>query len=297
MMKTIIKGQNQTPLGKIRSKNKFFNKSEEKIKMYKSYKINVLSLILLVLLASCTIYVPSEDLVDNTRFSVNEDFSFDIVPDTQTRIIVLGINGSIHISGTSGNQVRIWGKRIVESESYNDADEHLDHLRVEVERDEDDILVKTIQPSNSGGRNYKVTYYVEVPYDWDVEVELINGPVDIDSIDGDIWADQVNGNIDLNNTAGNVSVESTNGNIYGDLSIPHHGYCEMRLVNGNIYLMIPRGLDADVAASVVNGFVTVENLTFQYITQSRESVSGIIGNGGTDIELSAVNGNITLRGN
>lgn len=265
--------------------------------MYNILKNNILCWCLLIFSTGCTIYGPLDDEVSNTQFAVHEEFSYQIIPDHQEACILEGIDGTVEFVGTRFNEILIWGERIVESESVSDANAHLDYLNVEVLTKQDQIFVKTQQPSNTHGRNYKVNYHVQVPEHMDISVEQVNGPVSVNAFQSNISCHVVNGNINLTAIEGNVLVGATNGNIYCDNQLPYKGYCEMHLVNGNMELRIPRNTHAELYATIMNGNIGVYNLPFQCISQDQHHIRGILGDGNGDISLSTINGIIAVRAN
>jgi len=264
--------------------------------MFKILKNKVLGLVLLALFSGCNIYAPIDDDVHDHDFSVKEKFNYQIIPADQDYLKLEGINGTIRINATLNNELLIWGERIVGSESYSDADEHLDYLRVEVTTYEDYVSVRTIQPSNSHGRSYEVDYHIEVPFFWDVAVQQVNGPVMVDSLRGTLWCDLVNGNMHVTRLEGSLFSGITNGNFLGEIYLPESGTCDLHMVNGNIDLRIPEETQAELNAGVTNGSISVINLPLSYISQSRTHIYGILGNGNAEISLGTVNGIIMVRG-
>ncbi len=265
--------------------------------MYNLIKFSMISTIIITFVTGCTIYTPlDDDEVDNNHHSVSSTFAYNIQPDGQKKLSLEGINGSVHIVGTDDTMIRIEGERIVGSDSEEDADRHLDYLRVEIHEYRDVIEVQTIQPASSEGRDYRVNYEIHIPHDWNVCFVLANGNATLDSLSGDICGEIVNGEFILHEDRGNIAVGATNGNILADIQIPFEGYCEMAVVNGNINLTIPKETDAELHASVVNGIISVGNLTMNYLSQSRSEVRGTMGTGDASIDLVTVNGTIMVRG-
>jgi DUF4097 and DUF4098 domain-containing protein YvlB len=264
--------------------------------MYRTIKYLTLGIFLLVILSGCNIYAPIDDDIHNNDYSVKEEFSYQITASGQQYLKVEGANGVITVNGTTESDLRIRGDRIVASDSYSDANEHLDYLRVEVTTSDEFILVRTIQPSNSHGRTYEVDYQIEVPWFWDVAISQLNGPVHVDLLDGTLWCDLVNGNLELTRHDGSLFSGITNGNFLGEMNLPESGVCDVHLVNGNIDLSIPEETQANLHAGITNGSISIVNLPLQYISQSRSHVSGILGNGNAEISLGTVNGIIMVRG-
>jgi len=256
----------------------------------------IVSMLLILALTSCYVVDPI-DHVSDTNFSAKAPFSFDIPVNNQKYIEIESINGQITISGEAGlSSVKIWGERIVQSDSYDDAEEHLENIEVLVSDGHDKIAVKTEQPSITHGRNYQVIYNIIIPDNWAVVVENVNGQIEIDSLNADIAIGLVNGDVVLTNIRGNITTGVTNGTIYGTITLPLNGVCSMCSVNGQIQLNIPKTTSAALTAKVTNGTVSVTNLALNNMVSSRNSVSGIIGSGQGTISVESVNGTISVSG-
>ena len=197
--------------------------------------------------------------IDNTNFSAKESFSYEFAVDKQEEFFIDAVNGTINIIGYENiSDAKIWGERIVKSESESDAAAHLENLKVTVNNTIDNIYIQTKQPNESNGREYLVNYNLSVPKNWDVSINLVNGVVTIDSLNGDINLSLVNGDINLTAINGNSDVNITNGEVYSIMSLPENGVCEITAVNATIELQIPKTTSANFAAGVLNGIVAAE---------------------------------------
>jgi hypothetical protein len=175
--------------------------------------IFLLVVLCLVFMTACDVRViDSDDNVANNNFFAVETFSFEIAVKNQTRLNFEAINGPVDVVGVpNAATARIWGERRVESESEADAKAHLKDLEVRLTERQDELSVKTIQPDNSRGRNYKVVYHLRIPNAWKLRLDHVNGMVTIDSLStpnslrgkmgdgqGTITLSTVNGNISVN---------------------------------------------------------------------------------------------------
>jgi len=258
--------------------------------------IYIISVILVLSLSSCLIIDPS-DQVGNTDYTAKEPFSFDIAVKNQNRIEIEGINGPITITGKPGiSTVKIWGEKVVESDSYEDAQTHLEYLEVRISDKTEKIAIETEQPSVTHGRNYQVSYNVIIPDYWDIAIENVNGRVEIDSLNGDVGIGLVNGDVVLKEISGNVCVGVTNGTVNSKVALPLNGLCMITTVNGQIQLSIPKTTSAALVAKVTNGTVNVSNLLLRNMVSSRNSVSGVLGDGQGTISVESVNGTINVGG-
>jgi hypothetical protein len=277
--------------------------------------IFLISIISFLFFIQCIFDPDSGNNVDNTRYSASETFSYKLGYENQNLFKVSAINGSIEIIGvTQLDSIEVRGERRVESESMNDAKLHLPLLQVIVNEDIDKIFVETKQPDHSGGRNYVVSYYVRIPDTWrvsatqingeifiasvhnTVNVSQTNGKIELESIEGSVNTSQTNGTFTLLDVNGNVKGTLTNGNISGKVSIPKAGFCDLKTTNGMINLSIPQSTSADLSARVVNGKITIHNLSLQNASSTPNSLFGTVGQGDGRIDLGSVNGNISLVG-
>jgi len=207
------------------------------------------------------------------------------------------ISGSITLQTFENQDVlKISGERRIESESIDDARENLHRLQVEIIEGSEEIYITTKQPEQNQGRNYKVMYIVELPQDWDVNLNQVNGNIEINNLQGDASIALVNGNVKLINSNGSTAANLVNGTINAVLRIPTPGYCHLNSVNGQILLSIPDTTSAQFRAAVVNGSVGVNNLILQNLQSTNKEVRGKLGEGDGSIDLQLVNGTIVVNG-
>ncbi|MFQ5570413.1 MAG: DUF4097 domain-containing protein [Rhodothermales bacterium] len=254
--------------------------------------------ICLLFLPGCMI-VETDDFGDarNTDFIARESFTYEVNISGQTRVTVEAINGTIEILGSAtASSVIVTGERKVGSDTFRDAEEHLDDLEVRVTDLNDEVLVRTIQPQQSHGRNYVVEYTITLPSDLMVDVSQINGTIIIEDLQQDVVAHSVNGTVRLDDIVGSANISVVNGNVDGDIALPADGLIELKATNGNIKLAIPTSTSATFSASVTNGDIDTTNLTFQNPVSSNRSLSGRLGGGNSTIDLRTVNGNIRVNG-
>jgi DUF4097 and DUF4098 domain-containing protein YvlB len=249
---------------------------------------------IVVLLAACNDGVTS---VRNTDFEAEESFVYNVDINTQTRVLLMGINGSIEITGDSdATSVTVAGTKLVESESLADATANLEFLNVIVEERASEILVETDQPKDNGGRSFIVHYMIVVPEDMDVLIENVNGAVTARDIAGSVSVANVNGQIRLEDIRGNGTASVVNGQITADARMPLDAILLLSTVNGAIDLEVPANVSADFDASVVNGTISLSNLPLVNPVRTANSLSGRLGGGQGEISLRTVNGTITVIG-
>ena len=226
-----------------------------------------------------------------------EPFSFAVDASSASGLRLDAVNGTINITGvTGGDSVFVDGEREVTSSSLSDAQARLSQIEVESEVLAGEVIIRTIQPDDTEGRNYTVNYEITVPRGFEVVVIQGNGIITIKAIENDVSLDQGNGIITLDGITGETFVDVGNGEIFGNVSLPAGGTIEWDLGNGIIDLEIPATTSANFSASVGTGAITTSGLQFQNQSTTVTSVTGQLGAGDGEISLSVGNGTITVRG-
>jgi len=197
----------------------------------------------------------------DTEVKARESFFHIVDLTNQTLLKLKGINGTVDVQSVSGtNQVTISGEKIVSSDTYQDAYSQLKNITIEINELTDELQVKTVQPNFSDDRSYQVNYTITVPSHL------------------------------------NVFVDNVNGVINGKLTVPHNGSVEMGLINGSIVLDIPQNTSSDFFASLVNGAISLQNLTVYNRIMTSKSLQGRLGEGQGMITLRTINGTIVVSG-
>jgi hypothetical protein len=249
---------------------------------------------LLLFLVSCTI---SDPFSHDGEGEASEDFSYAYASAGIRRLTLHGVNGNIVVEGRDGaDSIFISGKRMVRSESDEDAETHLQLLSVEIRKADQEFDVHTRQPNQNEGKTYQIDYRVRLPRGIRIAVESTNGEVEVSAVSDSVGISQVNGNIRCTNLSGDCTVGLVNGQITCDVRLPVGGLCTLNTVNGNVSLSVPDTTSAQLEAKVSNGTVSVSNLTVGGLKSSRTAVSGVLGSGEGTIRLSAVNGNVAVAG-
>jgi DUF4097 and DUF4098 domain-containing protein YvlB len=220
----------------------------------------------------------SSGFVDNRPWA-EEPFSFNEPVGTQTALQLLGVSGTIEVTGTPGaTSIAITGVKRVQANTLEDATAQLAQLDVEVSGSANEVLVQTVQPKFSAGRNYIVNYTISLPQDFDCRILSVNGRIEADAIHGSVF------------------LRLVNGQITASVTLPSAGEIDMSLVNGNIDLRIPQTTSAQFSATVAIGSISLTNLSLSNETVTPNARTGTLGGGDGTISLDAGNGTIAVRG-
>lgn len=268
------------------------------MKITKSLMFCLLSMLVLCFsVCNMSKVVDDNDNSSNTNYSATEPFRFDIPVNQQNSLRLDGVNGHISVVGAANlDTAKIWGEKIVKSESETDAAAHLSDVEVVLNQTTSNIFIETKQLAESDGRTYQVNYNLLIPKHWQVQIINVNGIIDVDSLESGLSIAQTNGEIYISEFTGNLDVQLTNGKINARITLPENEECKLSAVNAVIDLNIPKETSASFYASTVNGTVSVTNLNLQNMQSATNFVNGVLGNGQGNINLQTVNGCIAVTG-
>lgn len=222
-------------------------------------------------------------------------------------IEVKGVNGEINAGIASGEEVRVTARKTARRSDPADVE------IVVVEHDAG-VTICAVYPtppgrranecrpgsgghSNTEDNDVKVAFTVEVPPGVEFIGRTVNGGIEAVSLQGDVTATTVNGGIDVS-TTGIARAETVNGSI--DVTLGRSdwsGDLEFETVNGGITVALGGEVNAEVTATTMNGGISTE---FPLTISGRfgpKRINGTIGSGGRKLELTTVNGDLTLRRN
>jgi hypothetical protein len=224
------------------------------------------------------------------------EFHWNRVLDAGLTIEVKGINGSVTAEKAAGDQVEVVALKIGKR---NDPRE----VRIEVVEHSGGVTICAVYPGASRSANscessgrrissdVQVRFSVRVPRGVRLVARTVNGSVKATDLESDLVAQTVNGSIRLS-TSGRAEAKTVNGSIRVEIgSTDLSDNLEFSTVNGSITVYVPDGLNADIGASTVGGRLSSD---FP-LRIERKQMHGMLGSGGHELKLSAVNGTIQLR--
>jgi hypothetical protein len=220
-------------------------------------------------------------------------------------IEIKGINGDISATAASGSEVEVVAKK---SAKRSDPDE----VKFEVIEHDGGVTICAVYPPgrnrqpnecragdkgrmNSQNNDTNVAWEVRVPRNVMFAGRTVNGAVRASGLTADASAHTVNGSVRVATTGlarastvnGSITVRMGRANWSDELSFA--------TVNGSIVLELPPSFEANVEASTVNGSFHSDWPLEVRGRFGPKRVSGKVGNGGRDLELATVNGDIELR--
>jgi len=231
------------------------------------------------------------------RGEFTEEFhqTYPMTPDG--RIELDNINGPVHISSWDQSSVK------VDAVKYADTKERLEEAKIEIDAGKDFLSIRTKYPDHnnswtSGSRNNpaSVEYTLTVPRTVRLdEIKLINGSLDISGVTGEVRASCINGELRARDLAGRARLSTINGRLDARFEQLSGSGVELNSVNGEVEMTIPSDSNAQIDASTVSGGIHNDfglRVSHHFVGHN---MHGELGNGGTHIKVSNVNGRIEIR--
>jgi Putative adhesin len=228
--------------------------------------------------------------------ALTEEFHQTYAITADGRVELENINGSAHISTWDRNEVK------VDAVKYADTKEKLDEIKIDVESGKDYLSLRTKfqdndrnwgRHNNPGDVEYTLTVPRSIRLD---EIKLINGSLDVTGVTGEVRASCINGRLEAHNLAGRAELSTVNGKLDARFDRLAGQPIELNSVNGSVDLTIPSDSNAVLDASTVSG--GIDNDFGLHVNRHQfvgHDLRGEIGNGGTRIHLSDVNGRIEIH--
>jgi len=230
-------------------------------------------------------------LAVSAHAQVSEQFHRTVPLSANGRVSLDNVNGDADITGWDRNEVQI------DAVKKGRDQQKLDEARIEVETGSDYVKISTQYPHTHFNNNpASVHYTLHVPQNARLgRISLVNGSLTIEKVAGDLDANLINGKARISDLAGEANISSVNGAIEANYaSLNKVREIKLKSVNGSIDLGLPASPNADIKASTVNGSMKSDfPLTVQG-NFGQHKISGKLGSGGTQIELSNVNGGIHI---
>ena len=206
------------------------------------------------------------------------------------RFDLRNVNGPIAISKWDRHEAEITARKVGPSE------EALRDIRIVIQRTSEGLRVRTRYPKRAWGmRLGRVHYRVRLPGEAVLQLETVNGAVEVEDVSGSVSAQTVNGVLRLRGQRGRVNVQTVNGPIDCEIEAMSEGQRHsFRTVNGKVTLALGPDVQGRVDARAVNGRVVVEldDEVTNLETPTRRRTALQLGEGGGECRVRTVNGAI-----
>jgi hypothetical protein len=223
----------------------------------------------------------------------------------------LSATGRVSLENINGNvRVEVWDKNEIKVEAVKSANmqEKLKDLEIKIDSGADSIRIKVKYPNTTYNSKSKddwrrqnpgeVDFVLTVPRSARIDaIELINGRIDLKDLTGEVEASSINGRVTATNLTGDCKLSTINGKTIASFDRVDSGRnISLSSVNGQVEVTLPSDLNAQIKASVVHGSISNNfGLNVRKGEYVGRDMNGVLGNGGARINLSNVNGNITVN--
>lgn len=220
------------------------------------------------------------------RVTETREYTFDLPAETPVR--VMGKNGDVTVDTGSQTGVAVDAQVAVPSE------DRLDDVSVTSSMVEGALAVDV--DAQGRARNVSVDLEVVVPEGTAMAVvQTGNGDVDVTGVDGVEAARSSNGNVTVRDAGPVQSVGTENGDVDADVPAPLPGEVLLRTENGDVEAALSPAVDGMLDAQTQNGTVSVSGLGLADADRSDSHVTGTLGDGGPEVTVAAVNGDVTVQ--
>jgi len=219
-------------------------------------------------------------------------------------IEIIGVSGSIHASAARGGNIAVTAAKT--ARRSNPAE-----VRIETVAHAGGVTICAIYPSPDGrepnecrpggrGRNNsrdndtRVDFTVQVPAGIGLLARTVNGSIDAEGLQSDTEGTTVNGSVSVS-TTGSARATTVNGSINAtmDRAVWSNGG-KFTTVNGAVTVRLPATVNAEVRASTVSGGIQSDFPLQMGNDPGPKHAEGVLGAGGQRLDISTVNGAISL---
>jgi hypothetical protein len=232
---------------------------------------------------------PDKQSAANVRDEIRK--TVDLEPGA--RVEVSGINGWVKIETSDKKTAEIYIERLGESQEVLNrrkvtVTSSLTQLTIQGEKGDSGFL------ANVFGSKPTEHVTLRIPRQVSLVTNGVNGSVTAGNIDGTVEVSGVNGKVDIGQATGSAELSGINGNVFVGLTKLGKEGVDISGINGNIELRFGEGVNANFESHGMNGHVMSDLPNVTVDKNGHGSYNARIGNGGSEISASGINGNIRL---
>lgn len=269
---------------------------------------NLLTTAVLLLLAATTPLLAQNDVKEQLVIPLSE-------PGKPGALEVDLINGFIHVVGYSGKDVVIDAATGSSRNKNRNTDETTGGMRrisggnsMDITAEEKSNRVRV----HSGSHQKAVNLTIKVPQRFSLKLHTINnGDITVENVNGELEINNINGAIELTDISGSAVAHTVNGNLKANFrEIDNKTPMAFSTLNGRVDVTFPASVKANVKLKSDMGDVysdfdidvdksqpkaTRSNQSGMYRVTIDDWVYGKINNGGPEVMMKTMQGNIYVR--
>ena len=222
---------------------------------------------------------------------LEEKFDHTYVLATDGRVSLENINGNVHVTSWSRNEVRVDAIKRASSQ------ERLEAIEIKIDSVPNALQIKTKYHQHFDNNPGAVEYTLTVPRTARLDkFELVNGGLDAEDLGGEVNASSVNGRIKVRGLSGGARLSVVNGHLEATFDrLDEPKTISLESVNGGIDVALPPDASVTLDASTVAGSIRDDfglPVTGHFVGHR---LHGTLGDGRAQVELRDVNGTIKIR--
>lgn len=241
-------------------------------------------------------------------FSQNEEvIKKQLSLDRNGVVMLENINGSVHIEIWNENEVYVEAIKSVERGNSQRRQEAMENTRVTIVERGGDIRIRTRLPEENSSLwkrifgnsvDVKVEYFLKIPSWAELDIQTVNGAIDLTGGEGAYELQTVNGSIFVQDTRGRARLNTVNGSIEAEFPQKELSHdVDASTVNGRVSISLAADAGFYLRTRTVNGSLKSEFPIAVKSDWGNTEVSCQVNGGGPDVDINTVNGSIALYQN
>jgi len=235
------------------------------------------------------------------------------------KVTVDNLNGSIHVTGYAGSEIRLVAHKRLRAESPEAAEEARRDIKLDVSQTENTVRLYVDGPfrcrdggvhiDRDPGYEVKYDFELQTPHDTAIDLKTINdGEITVADLAGDYKVNNINGGVEMQELSGSGKIYALNGKVTVSFRENPRGKSSFGSLNGEVRVSFQPDLNADVRFKTFNGQVftdyqvtylplpaaEAERHGMRYVYKSSEWSAVRVGRGGPELSFDAFNGNIRI---
>jgi hypothetical protein len=210
---------------------------------------------------------------------------------------IVNPRGRVDIQAEDGETVEVRVERIVSAVTEAAAREVLPRLQMTEEATPEKVLVSGERLGGIViGVSVEMHFHVRAPKRAVIRARTTGGQLNVKGFSGHVILNGSNGSVNAEGLGGGIETRWTNGPVKIGLAALGTDLVDARVTNGPLTLSVPVGINANLNATVTNGKIDVKAANFVPLgDQTARRVRGRLNAGGTPIDLTTVNGSISVQ--
>jgi len=180
---------------------------------------------------------------------LHEDFQHTYAIAPEGRLTLHNLNGGVRIEAWDQAQIEVKAVKSARDE------QSLRETEIQIKASDKALDIDTkynTQHRRHNSNSSSVSYEIHVPRALTLNIDLVNGAIDIHGAQGEIKAHSVNGGVEARGGYGRLDLSTVNGGVTASPE-RFEGKLHLSTVNGGVRLALPGVEHLSIKASTVNG--------------------------------------------